>query len=211
MVSYCERSVEHHWFDSHWFGYYWAEPLNTVTNLAFICVAMQVWNQKRRPEAQNSVIQSIVVATLLVLVAIGSGLYHSAPSQLTLILDIAPILGLCAVLTFILLTKYTALSTGKTTLLTAIMIGASMLSGGLPWFNGSLFYFPLWVTMLLLSVFCWKSEDRLIGLAILCSFSVAITARTIDLIWCENIVIGTHFLWHLFAALSAALAVRLAR
>lgn len=201
LVSYCERAVDG----------LWAEPLNTITNAAFILVAMQVWLQHRQQKDRSRKVLSTAIAILLTLVAIGSSLYHMAPGQLTLILDITPILSLFAVLTFSLLKSRSNLTVGYNSLLTVLLIASSLLLGAMPWLNGSTFYFPAWIAVLALSVLCWNTKDQWVGVALLCSFSVAVVARTIDQAGCLIVPFGTHFLWHLFAALSASLAVRLAR
>lgn len=67
-----------------------AEPLNAVTNFAFIIMALVLWAQFARTRPVQS--QARVLAALMAIVGLGSGSLHTFAVRLTALLDILGIL-----------------------------------------------------------------------------------------------------------------------
>ena len=68
---YCERTT----------GAFWAEPINALTNLAFIIAALVVWPAAwRRPE--RSLLELTVIA-LVGVIGVGSFLFHTLATPLS--------------------------------------------------------------------------------------------------------------------------------
>jgi hypothetical protein len=67
-----------------------AEPLNAVSNVSFLLAAWAAWVLATRTGALSTGVR--VLIALAASVGIGSILWHTYPTSLTLILDIVPIL-----------------------------------------------------------------------------------------------------------------------
>src|SRR5919107_5157920 len=67
-----------------------AEPLNAVSNVSFLLAAWAAWVLASRTGALSAGIR--VLIALAASVGIGSILWHTVPTMLTLVLDIVPIL-----------------------------------------------------------------------------------------------------------------------
>lgn len=195
LISYCERTAE------GWTG----EPLNTLSNLAFLVVAMQMWHQtaQKKHSGDLSTLSRHAIITLTASVGIGSALYHANPGQITLLLDILPILLLTGWLTAGLTGKLCEISKGTSVLAALVLIGCVLvMSVFRDVLNGSLFYVPVWVAISVLGLASLNTDYRRECLVLWVWFSLALIVRTFDNTWCGFWPIGTHFLWHCFAALS---------
>src|SRR5918999_5968339 len=80
MDAYCERVG---------MGLF-AEPLNAVSNISFLLAAWAAWMLAQRTGTPSAGVR--VLIALAASVGIGSILWHTYPTSLTLILDIVPIL-----------------------------------------------------------------------------------------------------------------------
>src|SRR3712207_3391318 len=67
-----------------------AEPLNAVSNISFLLAAWAAWVLAKRTGTLSAGVR--VLIALAASVGIGSILWHTYPTSLTLILDIVPIL-----------------------------------------------------------------------------------------------------------------------
>ena len=78
LDGYCERTDPG----------YWAEPVNALTNLSFILVALVMW---RRSAGQGSMSRWLVA--LVFAIGVGSYLFHTHAQVWALIADVTPILA----------------------------------------------------------------------------------------------------------------------
>ena len=67
-----------------------AEPLNAVSNISFLLAAWAAWVLAKRTRTLSAGVR--VLIAIAASVGIGSILWHTYPTPLTLILDIVPIL-----------------------------------------------------------------------------------------------------------------------
>ncbi len=191
--GYCERTD---------FSY-WAEPLNAVTNAAFLIAAFVMW---RRVRGQGMPIAMLLV---LILAAIGTGsfLFHTHATRWAALADVVPI-GL-----FILVYLFAAnrhywgwpvwgalLGTGAFLPYAALTLPAFQ---ALPFFEISAAYWPVALLIGLYGVALRRrlpavARGLLIGAAILC---VSLTARSLDMLLCDLIPVGTHLWWHVLNGL----------
>ena len=199
MDAYCERVG---------MGLF-AEPLNAVSNVSFLLAAWAAWVLATRTGTLSAGVR--VLIALAASVGIGSILWHTYPTMLTLLLDIIPIL--IFIVWFIWLytrdivgmrTQFAAASTAAFLLATFLVIP---LSGVL---HGALVYTPGLIVTLVLGVFHAR-EQRAARFTLLAAAGVYLAAlffRTIDNEVCPVLPIGTHFLWHLLIGLVTYLAMR---
>ena len=75
--GYCERT------DSA----FWSEPVNAVTNLAFIVAAIVMWTRTRGLPAGQ------MLSALLFLIGVGSGLFHTFATGWAAVADVAAIVA----------------------------------------------------------------------------------------------------------------------
>lgn len=179
----------------------WAEPVNALTNLAFI-VAGLVMLMRCRQMAMGQ-----ALAVVLVVIGVGSGLFHTYANRLTGLMDVLPILG------FILLYIYAATrdyfgARGWVAGLAAVgFIPFAALTAPLfamvPVLGVSAGYWPVVAMIVIYAVVLRGPVGR--GLAIGAGIlTVSLVARSLDAVVCDMLPLGTHFLWHLLNAVMLA-------
>jgi hypothetical protein len=184
---YCERTDPS----------FWAEPLNAVTNAAFLIAAAAAfakWNRRREPDLP--VLALIVVAAM---VGFGSFIFHTLATRGAAYFDTIPIAVF--IYGYFLLAMRRFLRLGWI-LTGAILAGFAVVSHGLAFvvprgfLNGSYAYLPA-LTALLWVAYRVKDEAQQ-GTIFLAAglFALSLSFRTIDLTICAVLPLGTHFLWH---------------
>jgi hypothetical protein len=202
VTHYCERGVDQ----------FWAEPLNAVTNLAFVLAAVAiVWHLRGGVRRYWDV---LVLAVLAALVGVGSFLWHTLATPWTEWADVIPI-GLFIngfLLSF--LWRVARWRWPAVVFAVAIFQGLTYaVQAGLPadFLNGSVFYLPTWVALLGMGLYCRASGYRQAPyvIAMLAVFTLSLLARSVDVVICPVFPLGTHFAWHLLNAAVLYLAMRL--
>jgi hypothetical protein len=178
----------------------WAEPVNALTNLAFVAVAVWLW-----PRTTGLGVARLLVG-ILALIGLGSGLFHTFATGWAALADMLPILG------YILVYIYAANRHFWGWPVWASLLGAAgfvpwaaaltPVFGALPFFEVSAFYWPVPLLIALYGLALWRraqgtARGLLAGAAILC---LSLTARSLDESLCAAVPLGTHFLWHVLNA-----------
>ena len=186
-----------------------AEPLNAVSNISFLLAAWAAWVLAKRTGTLSAGVR--VLIAIAASVGIGSILWHTYPTSLTLILDSVPIL--------IFLIWYIWLYARNVIGMRAMFAVASVaafLAGTflvIPYsdvLHGAFVYVPGLIVTLVLGVF-HATERRVASFILLAAAGVYLAAlffRTIDNEVCPVLPIGTHFLWHILIGLVTYLAMR---
>jgi len=178
----------------------WAEPWNALTNLAFFFAALWVW---RRSEG---VMPVRVLAAILFVIGIGSGLFHTFATRWAGVADVLPILGY--ILAYIYFANryfwgWSPLWSGVGTAGFVPYAAATVpLFAQVPGLGSSAGYAPV---PLLIFAYAFLLRGRLpgvarglaIGAAILC---LSILFRSLDGPLCSAFPLGTHVFWHLLNA-----------
>ena len=212
--SYCERSDPG----------FWAEPLNAVTNGAFLLAAWASWRLARRHGDRGAQLLALVLAAI----GVGSFLFHTFAQVWAMLADVLPIqifilvylyaatvrffaaprwLGLAAAAAFVPISAGVAAAAAfvpASAGLSALVVAAV---GPL---NGSAGYLPV---PLLIALYAGLLRRRspeaarglLVGAAMLV---VSLAFRTIDEAVCPGFPVGTHFLWHLLNAVMLGWMIR---
>lgn len=188
--SYCERTDLT----------LWSEPVNAVTNAAFIIVALWMWRRS------VGITGARVLCAILLLIGVGSALFHTYASAWASLADTAPIGVFILVYLFLVNRVFIDLPVWGAVFGTlmfapfaAIMVPLLNL---VPFLRTSGFY---WTVPILLVIYGLSLRESvpdtahglLVGAAIL---SVSITIRSLDEILCAAWPLGTHFLWHVLNA-----------
>lgn len=189
IIAYCERTD---------FSF-WSEPVNAVTNGAFLLAAWWVWPRTRGlPLAQ-------AMAVTLAIVGVGSFLWHTFATRWAGLADVLPIL------VFILLYLYAA---------TRAYLGAPPWAGWLavilfvpyaakfaaaagmvvPDIGANGVYLSVAVLIAGYGLYLRKTptgQGLLIGAGLL---ALSLGFRALDPVVCAGFPLGTHFLWHILNA-----------
>lgn len=209
LFMYCERGAS---------PGFWAEPLNAISNAAFLIaavLALMSW-QRHRYDLAGMPRRSGAELALIALVAIigtGSFLFHTFATRWAVIADVVPItLFMIAYLGYVL-RRFLGLGW----LVTLASIGIFMLAlreadmlrcGGGLCLNGSVGYLP--ALAVLVGIGGWlglkghPAAGWILGAAAV--FAVSLTFRTLDRAICPQTalfggrVLGTHFIWHMLNA-----------
>lgn len=190
--AYCERGGPQ----------YWAEPVNAVTNLAFLLSAFIMWRRVRGLGLPLAMAQVAVLAVI----GVGSWLFHTHANRLTSMMDVLPILG------FILLYIYSVhrdvwgMGRGWALAWTAgfVPYAAALvpLFAMVPGLGSSSGYMPVPLLIAIHAALLWRrhpatARGLAIGAGILI---VSLTFRTLDGPVCGWWPLGTHFMWHILNA-----------
>lgn len=195
--GYCERVGEA----------FWAEPVNALTNLAFILAGIAALGLARRANRLDGPV--IFLAVNAIVVGIGSFLFHTFATVWAAMADTGPILIFILAYFAIAMNRFAGLGWGKAALVTlgflAGMIAMSAVLRGLLHgvLGGSVSYLPALVALVCVGAWLAMREHPagrglLTGAGI---FAVSLTFRTLDDPLCTGWPLGTHFLWHVLNAL----------
>ena len=187
----------------------WAEPINALTNLAFLVAAFAAWRLARQCRGP-SVMTGLLIG-LMVAIGLGSGLFHTFATSWARVLDVLPILLFQIAYLWIYGSRIIMLRSVHLAGLVMLYLIAAYLGRQFPHLlNGSLIYLPAFILLLGLGLYHYhhaRTEPTLLLWAT-AIFSVSLFLRSIDLAVCKYFPVGTHFFWHLFNGVLVYLAFR---
>lgn len=178
----------------------WAEPVNLLSNLAFIAVAVWLW-----PRVAGLPRGRALVA-LLFAIGVGSGLWHAVARPWAGLVDVLAIAGFVLVYIHAAHRDYWDLGPGPAwaaTLATLPVLGAG--AWGAAQVPGLAVSAGYWPVVALIAGHALGLRRRLPevarglgrGSALLV---LSITLRSVDHALCAAVPMGTHFAWHLLNA-----------
>ena len=191
---YCERTSD----------VFFAEPINALTNLAFLLTAWFAWRDLRRGTIKDPNLLLIVVGTLPV-IAVGSFAYHTIATRWAEWADVFPILFFMLSFLWLVVRRYLGWSvTGSA----VVIFGFCALTFGIEaqipsrilW--GGAMYLPTIVALLAIaaSPIDWSAAARTSLFAAVGIFILSFAFRILDTPVCPAFPLGTHFLWHILNA-----------
>ncbi|WP_419739047.1 ceramidase domain-containing protein [Ruegeria sp.] len=190
--GYCERLTPA----------YWAEPINAVTNAAFLIAAFIMW---RRVRGQGMPLAMLLVV-ILAAIGIGSYLFHTHARVWAAMADVVPILLYILVYIFAINRDVWQMRPLPAAIVTALFIPYAAATLPLfqlvPGLGGSAAYAPVPLLILIYAFLLRKrSPETARGLAIGAFILIAsITFRALDEPLCMQLPLGTHFMWHILNA-----------
>lgn len=190
--AYCERTS----------AAYWAEPVNAVTNAAFLIAAYVMW---RRTEGLPL---ARAMCGVLAAIGVGSYLFHTHANGLTVAMDVGPILIFillyifAATRDFLVLSPWWAVG-AVLAFFPYAALTVPLFDRVMPFLGSSAGYAPIPVLILGYAAVLWRrspatARGMALGAAILI---VSLTFRTLDAPLCDLVPFGTHFLWHVLNGL----------
>jgi hypothetical protein len=174
----------------------WAEPLNLVSNLAFLVSAIVVWRRcAGLPEGR-------LLATLIFAIFVGSSLFHALANRWSGLADVLPIALFILVYVFLAARDFLRLrpvwAAGVALAFIPYAAATVPLFARIPGLGSSAGYAPVPVLILVFALLVLSRHPRLAGGLALGALIllVSLTFRTIDGPLCAAWPSGTHYLWH---------------
>lgn len=181
----------------------WAEPLNAVSNLAFLVAALVMWLRTRDRDMPLAVWLCVVLAAI----GIFSGAFHTWAVVGTAVLDSLSILVFILLYIYAANRDYWRLSVwpalGLTGLFFPYAAALIPLFQLIPGLGGSAAYAPVPLLILIYGFLLRnRAPETATGLALgAVILIVSLTFRTLDLPLCSVWPSGTHIMWHLLNGL----------
>lgn len=203
-ITYCERG-----FDTGM----WAEPINALTNLAFIVAGFWLFSRVNKAKLETGkYLDIILLVGLVIAIGVGSALWHTHATPWSMQMDVIPIQAFI----FLFIASF-VMRVVKNCICCAGMgiVGFLLLSwyigANYPphYLNGSIMYVPAAITLLAMTIYLFVGERSIAREFFLATILLAasIAFRTIDVAACQVNPFGTHFIWHVFNAMVLTLLV----
>ena len=198
---YCERTAPG----------FWNEPLNAISNGAFLIAAAWGWADARRCGGPDPAEALLIV--LAALIGVGSFLFHTFANGWAELADVIPIWTFVACYVLITIHRMSGSDFAKTARIAGIVL---VITAAVFWFssedvtteadtvavgpfNGSLQYLPALLALVVFTALGWwqRHPARTLLAGATLTFTVSLVFRTIDPAICAAIPTGSHFLWHI--------------
>ncbi|MGE7470025.1 ceramidase domain-containing protein [Bosea sp. NPDC003192] len=205
--SYCERLD----------GAFWAEPLNAVSNVAFLLAALLAFPLLHRQRHRDWPVEGLTA--LVAVIGVGSFLFHTMPQRWTLLADVVPIQLFALCYFGLALNRFLGLSplaaaVGALLFLAACFGLASVLSPLLPaGMRGSAGYAGFLIGLAGVALAARLRGDGATGTRIAVAglaFAASLSFRSLDSVLCGAVPFGLHWGWHLLNGLLLYLLLRAA-
>lgn len=184
---------------------FWAEPVNALSNLAFLLAAYFLWCLPL-PQGRSAVVMSRILTLMVAVIGVGSFLFHTVAQRWALFADVIPI-SVYQVLFLAFYVRKVARCNWLVTMCWVVFFFVVTYGvGRLPeqWLNGSVAsYGSAWLFIGGLGVCHWrmrKTEPMVLLLAT-GVFTLSLVLRSIDMAVCPTLPLGTHMFWHLLNGL----------
>ncbi|SMX28994.1 hypothetical protein TRP8649_03122 [Pelagimonas phthalicica] len=182
---------------------FWAEPLNAISNGAFLIAALVMVLRLRG----SGLALGWILTGILAAIGVGSFLFHTYATRWASAADVIPILFF--ILTYIFLANWRYLrwpwwlSTLGALAFVPFSLALAPIFALFPWLGSSSGYVPVVIILVIYGLGLLRSNPPvakgiLIGAAIL---SLSLTMRAIDEPLCHLLPIGTHYFWHILNAI----------
>lgn len=198
---YCERTGPE----------FWSEPVNAITNFAFIISAILIVFLIRQQIRQgNWDAASWVLCALIFAIGVGSWLFHTHATRWALLSDIIPIAIFILLYTWYALRRFAEAPAVVCGIGVLIVLGISRAVPVLTGFQGGSYVAAL-LALVVIGGYLRFMKSHIAGTALLTAaavFFVSLSLRTIDLPLCGRFPLGTHFAWHLLNAVVLFIVAR---
>ena len=201
--AYCERLSDA----------FWAEPVNAVSNLAFLVVAIAAFLAWRQVDARTvrrrRDVASLSLIAVVAVIGVGSFLFHTFANRWSGLADVIPITLFIAGYLCLALHRFIGLPRWGAVLSVLAFFFAAFLAGDLlaRLVGSSSGYVPpllaLYAIGISLVVRRRSPGKRVLGAAGV--FTLSIALRMADMPLCAAHPLGTHFLWHVLNAATLGL------
>jgi len=229
VSCYCERALNPD---------FWAEPINAMSNLAFLFAALFAYTDLRARGPGHGTPAILGLVFLLIAVGTGSFLFHTFATQWARLADVTPIALFITLYMVLSLRWFFGMNMPGALAIAAALVGLTLtmfLCGGvLPEglcrvlstsLSGSLAYVPALVALAVVGTILYRRKHRATDwvLSALCVFTLSFILRTLDgwpagaALGCmvremgeRTVYLGTHSAWHILNAATLYLLLRAA-
>ncbi len=184
---------------------FWSEPVNALTNVLIVAAGLFGFAQVQRRETG---LYAAILCWWVVVIGLGSLLFHTTAIELTKWADILPIATFTLALALFCLRRFARLSWLRAIAYFLIFFASiSVITYFLPpWLtqatNGTTAYLPALAGFLFFGLVALVRGSRAGWYAISCAviLCLAFFFRAVDQAVCGSFPLGTHFLWHMLIA-----------
>jgi hypothetical protein len=184
---YCERTDPS----------FWAEPVNALSNAAFLIAAAVAFVQWRRAGARDWPLLALIALTAII--GIGSFIFHTVATSGAVLFDTVPIAVFIYGYLLLALRRFVRLS-AMAGLAVLIVFGvlSSLEAAYVPQgaLNGSHAYLPAFAATVLIGLIAIKRAAGPLVIGAAAALAVSLFFRSIDKAVCQAFPLGTHFVWH---------------
>lgn len=184
---------------------FWAEPINAITNIAFIIASLLAFKLYAKEDLKSYVF--IFLASLVFLIGVGSFLFHTFANTWSSLADTIPIWSFVVFYVMFCIRYVFNNSWFKTARVMLVVLVFAYLGfdlsqsdseGAVP-LNGSIQYAPALFFLAVFAVALYLKRIELSRYAFyaLGVFFLSLIFRTMDMDICGSIEFGTHFMWHI--------------
>jgi len=189
---------------------FWSEPLNAVTNAAFLVAAAAaylIWRRRTPGDLPALLLIIIVFAT-----GVGSFLFHTFATRWAALSDVIPIALFIHIYLFFALKRFLGLPWWAALGCVAAFFAVTPFIGQAtaPLVGSSAGYVPALLAIFVVGGLFYRSNSGL-GAQVLVTgivFALSLTFRTLDEPLCDQLAFGTHFLWHILNSIVLFLLLR---
>jgi hypothetical protein len=182
---------------------FWAEPVNAVTNAAFLVAAAWMWRRLRADTEVAGFALARWLCVVLALIGIGSFLFHTYATRWAALADVVPIAIYVLIYIYAANRYFWRLRPFWASLATLGFFPYAAVTlpffAKLPFLGVSAAYMPVPVMILAYAVALRRrlpevAHDLAWGGGLLL---LSLSFRSLDLPMCEAAPFGTHFMWHI--------------
>jgi hypothetical protein len=188
---YCERTDPS----------FWAEPVNALTNAAFLVAACAAFIEWRRRGTLDVPVLLLIAVTASI--GIGSFLFHTIATRGAVLFDTIPIAGFVYGYLLLALRRFLGLRVLPAIgIVLAFVLVTQAASIAVPeqTLNGSVDYLPSLVGLAVVGFLLRATPHGRLIMGAAGVFALSLAFRTIDMRVCPAFPLGTHFLWHVLNA-----------
>jgi len=206
-TGYCERLSDA----------FWAEPLNAISNAAFLLAALAAFLLLRRQGRRDWPAEALTM--LVAIIGIGSFLFHTMPQRWTLLADVVPIQFFALCYFGFALNRFLGLSPLAAAIGAILFLGccfglASLVAPLLPaGMRGSAGYAGFLIGLAGVALAAKIRGDTVAAARIAIAglvFAASLAFRSLDSVLCGAVPFGLHWGWHLLNGLLLYLLLRAA-
>lgn len=185
---------------------FWSEPINAVTNAAFLIAALIMWRRSAGLPSGAQMAQLLCI--ILFAIGVGSFLFHTFAQTWAAMADVLPIIAFILVYIFAATRDFFAQKAWIAGIAVLLFFPYSAaltpLFAQIPGFESSAPYGPVPLLILIYALGLRQkapeTANRLaLGAALICC---SLLFRSVDAPLCEVVPFGTHFLWHVLNAVA---------
>lgn len=189
---------------------FWSEPINALTNAAFIIAGFAAVRLYRREGCHDRL--AALMIGLIFAIGVGSFLFHTFATRWAALADVIPIALIILTYHYATMHKIAGYHWGvaSASLMLIPILGFVVYLLPLDFMGSTQAYAP--ILPLLCLYFYYHRKHNAAELWLLPMtfgvFAISMTTRAIDYPLCDIIPLGTHWGWHVFNGLALYLALR---